>query len=200
MTEERKTYYDTMPNPMSYMRGVEGVSAPSRKWLAGWIKDGDSVLDVGAGPGCTYESLVVVHKKDIEYRGIDNTRNFVTACKEAFPKGDFRFGNACALEEPDSSWDVVILRHVLENTPGYREPISEAFRVARKLVIIVMWKDLVAYADVVTKLTWGCYESKYNKEQFLAYLQSFKVPVSYNEFKNCKGYHDNYGWILHKWQ
>jgi len=190
------TYYDLNVDPKTYIRSYgEGVGTPSREWLVTQVNNGDSLLDVGCGPGICYENLVVVHKKDIKYRGIDNTLKMIEGCREMFPAGDFQFGDACELDEPDNSWDIVLLRHVLENTPGYKQPISEAYRVARKKVIIIMWKDLIGGPDDVVQLTRGCYASRYNKGEFLEFLADFDVPVDYREFPGSRR---NYAWVIYK--
>ncbi|NIP84988.1 MAG: methyltransferase domain-containing protein, partial [Planctomycetales bacterium] len=179
----------------TYMRSYgEGVGTASREWLLTQIKDGESLLDVGCGPGCTYENLKV-NGRQVTYRGLDFCPEFVAACRELFPEGDFRQGDAMALDEADNSWDTVLLRHVLEHAPGYRDPIAEAVRVARKRVVIVMWRPLSKGPDRmrVAGRTGG--SNDFNASDFLCYLNTFVLPITRAEFG---GRRPNWAWVLHK--
>ena len=190
------TWWDkNISEPKSYIRSYgEGVGTSSRNWLLDIIQDGESLLDVGCGPGCTYENLEVHHRK-IRYRGLDYSLSFIKACEELFPEGDFRVGNANKLNEPNSSWDTVLLRHLIEHCPGYEAPIREALRVARKRVIIIMWRPLGDGPDKIQKLGDEGYCSDYNRKAFLDFLVSFEWPVESFEFP---GNRPNWAWVIRK--
>jgi SAM-dependent methyltransferase len=185
------TYWQNLEDKKNYIRGYgEGVGTLSRDWLLTVIKDGESLLDVGCGPGCTYENL---SGRDIRYRGLDFAPGFVDACRELFPDGNFQVGDAMNLDEPDGSWDTVLLRHVLEHTPHYREPIAEALRVARRRVVIVMWRPLGVEDDI--RIPDRGESNDYGASDFMAYLHSFVLPLSAHEFG---GDRPNWAWVLYK--
>jgi ubiquinone/menaquinone biosynthesis C-methylase UbiE len=194
------TWWDkNISNPGNYMRGHgDSVGVASRDWVLTQIKDGESLLDVGCGPGVEYENLVR-HNRDVIYRGVDFSQCFIDACHDMFPGGDFRFGDARKLEEADKSFDTVLLRHVLEHCPGYADPIAEACRVARKRVLIVMWRIPSVQPDRIQDLGDEGYCSDYNKSEFESYLRSFNGhrTVLHAVFPNQKP-HPNCAWVIHK--
>lgn len=186
-------YWQTLENKKSYIRGYgEGVGTASRDWLLTVIKDGESLLDVGCGPGCTYENLKT-HGRDIAYCGLDFAPGFVDACRELFPEADFRVGDALNLEAPDNTWDTVLLRHVLEHLPHYRPAIAEALRVAKRRVVIVMWRPLGKEDDI--RIPDRGESNDYGATDFMTYLHSFMLPISKHEFP---GQRPNWAWVLYK--
>ena len=56
------------------------------------------------------------------------------------PEGDFRKGNILAMPLADASVDVVLCRHVLEHLDDYRPAVTEAVRVARRRVFLVLFR------------------------------------------------------------
>ena len=194
------TWWDkNISNPGNYMRGHgDAVGVSSRDWLLTVIRDGESMLDVGCGPAVEYENLQC-HNRKIEYKGIDFTQSFIDASRELFPEGNFQLGDARHLDEPDNSWDTVLLRHVIEHTPGYHDPIYEALRVARRRVVIVKWRPLWAQQDRIESLGDDGYCSDYNGDEFRSFIRSFKRPILHVEFRNQKP-HPNYAWVIYKIQ
>jgi ubiquinone/menaquinone biosynthesis C-methylase UbiE len=49
--------------------------------------------------------------------------------------------DARKLKEEDDSWDIVCLYDVLDGLPCWEEALKEAYRVAKKKVIVLMWMD-----------------------------------------------------------
>lgn len=194
------TWWDkNITNHKNYMRGHgDSVGVPSRNWLLTVIRDGESLLDVGCGPAVEYENLKI-HGRDIDYKGIDYSQSMVDASRELYPEGNFQLGDAMHLDEPDSSYDTVLLRHVLEHTPGYHTPIREAYRVARRRVVIVKWRPLYAGVDQIEDKGDFGYCSDYNRADFELFIKNFKRPVARAEFSNQKP-HPNYAWVIYKIQ
>lgn len=157
----------------SYMETYgEGPGCTTREIVASFINDGETVLDVGCGPGWNYDHFKECGPK-VEYKGKDYSERFVRAANKRNPgvyeKGDLRdFG------EPDKSWDVVIMQDALEHTNGYEKPIEEAIRVARKRIIITFWKasfmDGNESVDQINDDGNDGYGSTYNRERFEKYL------------------------------
>lgn len=145
----------------NYMKSYdEGPGFATRHELGSFINDGESVLDVGCGPGWNLDHFIEYGPKISGYRGIDYSQRFVRVANQRWlSKGSvafietvdqkataywtyplYRLGDARKLEEPDESYDVVIVQDCLEHTNGYEKPVSEALRVAKKRVIITFWR------------------------------------------------------------
>lgn len=158
-----------------YMRGFgEGPDFPSRESTANVLKalGAMDVLDVGCGGGIEYESL----KKrgvDIIYWGVDYSENAIKACKEMFPEADFEVGDARGLRFPDSAFDVVMVRHCLEHVDDWRKVISEAFRVARKAVILILWVEPVFGETKVEERGGDAFYVKFNKDDLEGALDAY---------------------------
>lgn len=165
----------------NYIRGYgEGVGFPSRMELLSWIKDGESLLDVGCGSGCEYENIKA-HNKEILYKGVDYAETFIFACRSLFPETTWEVQSAEALQENDQSFDNVLLRHILECLPYYETAIEEAWRVAKKRVIIVFWippeekNDLVRYHNETKEA------NRYNRTKFFKFLEKFTDKITVKE-------------------
>lgn len=136
----------------------EGPGTETRKIIGEFINDGESVLDVGCGPGWNMEHFVEYGPQLKRYKGVDYSERFVRVANERRKLNDdetfstehilpFEVQDCRALKEPGDSWDVVIMQDVLEHTNGYERPIREALRVARKRVIVVFWKPFRTEGD-----------------------------------------------------
>lgn len=124
----------------NYMKSYdEGPGFATRHELGSFINDGESVLDVGCGPGWNFDHFQEYGPKLSDYLGVDYSERFVRVANQRNP-GSYQLGDARELTQPDSSYDVVIVQDCLEHTNGYEKPISEALRVAKKRVIITFWR------------------------------------------------------------
>lgn len=123
----------------------EGPGYITRHTVGSFINDGESVLDVGCGPGWNFDHFMLHGPEILGYKGLDYSERFVRVANERVMKaahtsgGPFELGDVRDIKEPDESWDVVIMQDVLEHTNGYEKPISEALRVARKRIILSFW-------------------------------------------------------------
>lgn len=156
----------------------EGPGTETRHIIGGFINPGESVLDVGCGPGWNYDHFKE-HGPDVDYKGLDLSPRFVRVAKKRQPKADFQIGDVRDLHESDESWDVVVLQDVLEHTNGYEKPVSEALRVARKRVIISFWRmDEVRPNKINDDTAEGDdgYGAEYNQKDWEKYLNSLDYP------------------------
>lgn len=148
----------------------EGIGSATRHTLGSFINDGESVLDVGCGPGWNLEHFREYGPHVIAYLGLDYSERFVrVANQRSGNNGNFQVGDVRDIKEPDESWDVVILQDVLEHTNGYEKPIREALRVARKRVIVTFWR-MSEGEDTINDDgddTWGAAYSRTKWEKFL---------------------------------
>lgn len=113
------------------------------------IEPARSLLDVGCGTGPIYELLKFDKQKQdskwnvIEkYKGTDYAEGMIAVCKKEFPEGDFEVQDARKMTELDKSWDAVLLMHILDHVDDYQAVLKEAARVAKKYVLLVLWRPL----------------------------------------------------------
>lgn len=154
----------------SYMETYgEGAGSDTRHLLFSFVNDGESVLDVGCGPGWNLDHTQKFGPKLFGYRGLDYSERFVRVANLRHPDNHrFRVGDCRKLNEGDLTWDVVILQDVLEHTNGFEEPIKEALRVAKKRVIITFWRGFGE--DQMNDDGDDGWGATYNKERFEKFL------------------------------
>lgn len=142
-----KNYWDFLVEDKSlYQMGAQS----HRLFLLDLLKKEKvrSILDVGCGTGPIYE---LIFNSDFEgrwdfkkYKGTDYSEGMIESCRYNFPKGDFEVQDARRLKEANDSWDCVLLMHCLDHLDDYESAINEAARVAKKYVLIVLWRGLSA--------------------------------------------------------
>jgi len=117
-----------------------GKEHPSRTLVASLIREEESVLDVGCGAGAQYEVLAAANKAE-RYIGIDSSQPSIESARRLYPGGDFRVGNATTLitQFGQNSFDVVILRHVLEHLPDFEPAMEQAISVSRRLAVFTFF-------------------------------------------------------------
>jgi ubiquinone/menaquinone biosynthesis C-methylase UbiE len=73
--------------------------------------------------------------------GIDSSEPSIEIARELYPAGKFQVGNATALAAQfgSNSFDIVVLRHVLEHLPEFDLAMSEALAVAARRAIFVFY-------------------------------------------------------------
>lgn len=123
----------------SLMHGpIAGPEHPSRHFVTSLIGTNETVLDVACGAGASYETLHVAGKAS-RYVGVDSSEPTIEVARELYPSGTFHVGEAEALVRQfgPESFDVVIVRHVLEHLPDFEPAMSEAIAVSRRVVFFV---------------------------------------------------------------
>jgi len=172
-------YWDSLMGSVEaasvYMESYgEGVGSETRNIISEFINDGESVLDVGCGPGWNYAHF----KKfgpPVTYKGTDYSDYMVQGAKQKFPEANFELGDCRDIKEPDSSWDVVLLQDVLEHTNGYEKPVKEALRVAKKRVIISFWHLQDTDNEHINDDGDDGYGAWYDKAAWESYLNSLGI-------------------------
>jgi len=191
MSDEIQNWWNNIMNndkevAKNYIRSYgEGVDFPSRMELLKHIYDGESLLDVGCGSGCEYENIKK-HNKKINYKGVDYASVFIDACQDLFPEVDWEVQDSESLAEEDNSYDTVLLRHMLECLPHYEGAIKEAWRVAKKRVVIVFWIPPQDQPEFIGYWQEPRQANRYNREKFFEYIHTFtnKIHVLENVGKS----------------
>lgn len=101
-----------------------------------------SLLDYGVVSAVTYKKLQEV-RLNVKYTGIDIGKKIIADCRSRFPNADWRIMDVQNLELGDKSYDIVLIRHLLEHLPYYDKAIKEAKRVAKNMFSYVsfsLWR------------------------------------------------------------
>jgi len=107
-----------------------------------YLKEKESVLDLGCGNGRYYEFF---KNKNINYVGADNSGKLIDIAKRKYGEEKFVAADALKLPFPDNSFDKVYSIAVLHHFPSKElrnQFLSEAKRVLKTngLLILTVWK------------------------------------------------------------
>lgn len=141
--KQEKTFWDTFHS--DYQMGP----AKHRQYLLDRMEDMgvESFLDVGCGTGPLYELCVKDYYK-FKYKGTDYSWAMIEQAQYKFPKGDWEVQDARKLKEKDKSWDCVVLMHCLDHLDDHASAIAEATRVAKRYVIIILWRPFIKESNI----------------------------------------------------
>jgi ubiquinone/menaquinone biosynthesis C-methylase UbiE len=143
----------------------DNLSIPERhKEFSGWLEDSDmssrtelfnqieskkinNVLEIGPGIFTDY-NIFFSKKENIQYSSIDITKKIVDSAK--------KMGINCEQSSveniiyPDSSFELVYCRHVMEHLDYYALALEEMIRVSSKHICIIFWllndnEDIINY-------------------------------------------------------
>ena len=117
---------------------MESSKAAARQ-LKGVLEPGNSLLDVGCGPGHYLRSLWNQGLTGFEYTGIDATEQYIDLGRKVFqdnPHVRFMQGDVVELPCEDSEYDVAMCNNVLLHMPSIARPLSELCRVTRSFVLV----------------------------------------------------------------
>lgn len=128
-----KNYWDSVFEGNSGYYG--DVDALSRIEITKYIGPNDTVLDCGCGIG-TLKRLL----PNNDYTGFDYSPRAVRIACKTQGQGTFMAADARQMKDlfNDNEFDVVVMRHFLENQEDWKETIRQAFRICNKKVIINM--------------------------------------------------------------
>jgi ubiquinone/menaquinone biosynthesis C-methylase UbiE len=177
-------YWDTLMgdpiNASMYMHSYgEGVGSDTRFTISKYINDGESVLDVGCGPGWNYEHFKK-HGPNVTYKGTDYSEFMIDGTKSKYPDANFEVGDVRDIKEADNSWDVVLLQDVLEHTNGYEKPLHDAVRIARKRIVITFW-HLTEGDEHINDDGDDGYGAWYEKGKWEKFLNTLGLPWKHEE-------------------
>jgi SAM-dependent methyltransferase len=99
--------------------------------------DGERVLDLGCGTGHLAAALLAV-SQPAQVDGVDAAESYVEHAKSQYrdPRLVFRVGDACALDDPDRTFDRVLSLLMLHFVPQPELAIAEMRRVAKPGAVV----------------------------------------------------------------
>lgn len=100
------------------------------KYLLKKIKDGDSFLDVGCGPGLLVSE--VAKNKSVKVFGVDISPHAISFAKKNSPKSSLTIGDVERLDFKDEQFNVISSFEVLEHLENPEKCLSEMLRCCKK--------------------------------------------------------------------
>jgi len=141
------------------------------------LKEGETVLDLGSGPGL--DCFLAANKVGLKGRviGVDMTPEMIDKARENARKGkyenvEFRLGEIENLPVADNSIDVIISNCVINLSPNKRRVFEEAFRVLKqggRLMVsdIVLLKKLPEVIKRNVEAYIGCLSGAIMKDEYI---------------------------------
>lgn len=128
---------------------------------------GSSILDLGCGPGALWPRLLETRDSGfpgLDWVGADITLGVLLASRGSSCRGRCQ-ADGSSLPFAATSFDVVVVRHVLEHLP--RDPMAatlvEACRVARQAVVVALHLPLVQASRISRTLPEGFLETRWSE-------------------------------------
>ena len=183
-------WFNTPDSPTLCRGGGNGPAHPSQLYAMKYIWAASSFLDYGCGSGTTYEALkkehLVGYGEDsliAYYQGNDIIPKNIKWCEEQWPEAEWKVNKTIhKIDELDQSWDVVYSRHVVDHMESFEKALDEHKRVAKKLVIVILWVGLsnqdeheiknIDYRPSGGKLYPNEYTNIYSEKKVTEYLNS----------------------------
>ncbi|MBN1494223.1 class I SAM-dependent methyltransferase [Candidatus Peregrinibacteria bacterium] len=175
----------------------------TRKWLwpefegfKKYLKDGQTILDLGCGNGRLYPLLKDL--KNLKYVGIDNNKKFVQLAKEKFKSAKFLYGNALSIPY-SSKVDILFIIASFHHIPSNKLRIKCIQEIKRLLtpnsvLIITVWnlfqpkyfsyilKSLFKYFIQLGKYNWNDTFIPWGNKKVLRYYHAFNKRELKNLF------------------
>lgn len=178
--------------------GGNGSQHPSQLYaIKRYVNFEMTFLDYGCGSATTLEALLNYWDKVAgdwklfdaskllakNYKGVDIIPKNIEWCKEQWPYIDFEVNPSIhKIDQPDKSWDVVYSRHVVDHMKSFEDAMDEHCRVAKKLVIVVLWYSFakgdeheiknIDYRPSGGELYPDEYTNSYSKKLCMDYLEN----------------------------
>lgn len=146
------------------------------------LKEGETVLDLGSGPG--FDCFLAANKvgKSGKVIGVDMTPDMLDRARENARKGnyanvEFRLGEIENLPAADSSVDAVISNCVINLAPDKKRVFKEAYRVLKpggRLMVsdIVLTKELPDDIKNSVDAYIGCISGAIRKKEYLEAIKN----------------------------
>lgn len=152
---------------------------PSRLVIKDYIKPTDSVLDLGCGGGALKSLLT-----NENYLGVDYSETAIKLATERFGAYFEVLDTRDLSKFKDNQFDVVVMRHFLENCENWRKTVEEAFRICNKKVILVMRRPFVNYESKILENPDDTWVWDINYDEFNILARNLSVNVSYGKVRD----------------
>tara|TARA_Y100000816_G_C26066700_1_gene560641 strand:+ start:610 stop:1422 length:813 start_codon:yes stop_codon:yes gene_type:complete len=130
-----KVYFDRAIGKSPEME----VSKAMTNIIKPFIKENDTILDVGCASGHFYRSIKKRVKKNFFYTGVDPYEIFLKKAREAWKNDNnvsFLKGNIYKLPFKTNKFDISFCSNVFLHLNEIKQPLKEIIRVTRKKIII----------------------------------------------------------------
>ena len=117
------------------------------------LSSGESVLDIGCGPGYLCESMGEIVGRQGTVVGIDISTDLIALCnrRKALTWLSYAIADATNVNQADASFDVVVCTQVAEYVPDVDRVLAEAFRVlkpgGRTIFVATDWDAVVWHSE-----------------------------------------------------
>lgn len=181
-------WFNTITTASLCRAGGNGPNHPSQLYaLEKYAEPYETILDYGCGSATTLEALLNHKYLLLQYTGVDVIPKNIAWCQENF-KG-FRFHvnkDLHKINESDRSFDIVYSRHVVDHMNSFEAAMDEHCRVAKRLVVVVLWttfvesdehqiKNIVDQRGLPTEKTYpNEYTNNFSRKKVMEYLNNLK--------------------------
>lgn len=193
-------WFNTPDSPTLCRGGSNGPAHPSQLYaIKKYVEYSMRFLDYGCGSGTTLEAMIkdgwhvvppMLWQAEFDvpyviYRGVDIIPKNIEWCSKQWPIQEFEVNPSLhKIDQPDQSWDVVYSRHVVDHMESFEKAMDEHKRVAKKLVIAILWtgfvdgdehqiKNIVDQRGLPTeKLYPNEYTNNYSRKKVVEYLNA----------------------------
>lgn len=122
--------YDTANDTITF-----GLARSWRRKLVVWseVKEGDKILDIATGTGDLAFDFSKKTNNTADIIGIDFCQPMldIAVKKSSLPNIKFLWGDACQLQYPDQSFDIVSISYGLRNVERFEDCVKEMYRVLK---------------------------------------------------------------------
>lgn len=148
-------------------------------------KEITSLLDAACGPAAELDGYIL-EEIPVQYTGLDRSKYMLNVAKQKHPKHMFIQSDIHRLPFPNNSFHAVLLKHILEHVPNYKQPIREALRVTNRYVIINFFQATTPLPfDIPLWSHQGYWQNWYSKNKLYHYLHT--LPIKNIELHTTQG-------------
>lgn len=183
--DPNQLWFSTIETDTLCRGGGNGPAHPSQLYaIKKYVEPDMEILDYGCGSGTTWEALKTeLDWNPRQYLGVDIIPKNIEWCKKTFPETNWKVNPSIhKINQPDHLYDVVYSRHVVDHMKSFEEAMDEHCRVAKKLVIVVLWYSFakgdeheiknIDYRPSGGELYPNEYTNSYSKKLCMEYLEN----------------------------